>query len=190
MRSHGMRRCVDTGMRRYGDASIRGCVYSGESANGLVAQWIERSPPERKVVGSNPIKPTNDPVLTGSGRGLLLFPRRLRSPGGRCATFVIAGVPIGGHGGRMLHRSCSRTCRFANMTGANAAGRVRNRPGSRTYRGVLRRSRSQSRSLMACRGCPQRGRRGLLRQRHRYHAGRGPYAATGGDMAHFQLMHR
>lgn len=25
---------------------------------GLVAQWIERLPPEQKVVGSNPIKPT------------------------------------------------------------------------------------------------------------------------------------
>ena len=32
-------------------------VYTFTSC-GLVAQWIERLPPEQKVVGSNPIKPT------------------------------------------------------------------------------------------------------------------------------------
>ena len=34
-------------------------VYTFSSC-GLVAQWIERLPPEQKVVGSNPIKPTFD----------------------------------------------------------------------------------------------------------------------------------
>lgn len=30
---------------------------------GLVAQWIERLPPEQKAVGSNPIKPTKYPKM-------------------------------------------------------------------------------------------------------------------------------
>lgn len=46
------------------------CRYSGAS-HGFVAQWIERLSPEQKVVGSNPIKPTEQavaPVLRdGSG---------------------------------------------------------------------------------------------------------------------------
>ena len=37
-------------------------VYTFSSC-GLVAQWIERLPPEQKVVGSNPIKPTFDFLL-------------------------------------------------------------------------------------------------------------------------------
>ena len=43
------------------------CRYSGAS-HGFVAQWIERLSPEQKVVGSNPIKPTEQavaPVLRG-----------------------------------------------------------------------------------------------------------------------------
>ena len=38
-------------------------VYTFSSC-GLVAQWIERLPPEQKVVGSNPIKPTFDFLLS------------------------------------------------------------------------------------------------------------------------------
>lgn len=34
------------------------------SSRGPVAQWIERLPPEQKVVGSNPIKPTFDFLLS------------------------------------------------------------------------------------------------------------------------------
>lgn len=47
------------------------CRYSG-GPHGFVAQWIERLSPEQKVVGSNPIKPTEQavaPVLRG---GLLI----------------------------------------------------------------------------------------------------------------------
>ena len=33
------------------------------SSRGPVAQWIERLPPEQKVVGSNPIRPTFDFLL-------------------------------------------------------------------------------------------------------------------------------
>ena len=43
------------------------CRYSG-GPHGFVAQWIERLSPEQKVVGSNPIKPTEQavaPVLRG-----------------------------------------------------------------------------------------------------------------------------
>ncbi len=42
--------------------SIPTSVYTFSSC-GLVAQWIERLPPEQKVVGSNPIKPTFDFLL-------------------------------------------------------------------------------------------------------------------------------
>ena len=34
------------------------------SSRGPVAQWIERLPPEQKVVGSNPIRPTFDFLLS------------------------------------------------------------------------------------------------------------------------------
>ena len=39
------------------------CIPTGVytfSSRGPVAQWIERLPPEQKVVGSNPIRPTFD----------------------------------------------------------------------------------------------------------------------------------
>ena len=39
--------------------SIPTSVYTF-SSRGPVAQWIERLPPEQKVVGSNPIRPTFD----------------------------------------------------------------------------------------------------------------------------------